>query len=245
MPPFGKTKEQILAEMFPGKTEEQIKEMVSSFDTLKAKADKVDGLETNLATMTNDLTTTRTKLQELEAGRNNQNQNQNQNQSQNQNTKPDWGEDADAAFNDRSRPLVNLTLDTRAEVIYDRVVRRLETDDPYFSKFRKEFDELLKQEKNPANRASEAYVENCYNVVYARHRNEILRDVRAGSGDFFIETGRGQGGNQDLSGGNRIDTSKTLTDEEKKEAAKFGVSPEKWLETRNKIKFVGGAIQQM
>lgn len=241
--PFGqqKTTEQILAEEFPGKTKEQIKEMLASFDATKAKADKADKLETDLATATNDLTTTRTKLQELEAGR----RTPPEGTPPNTPTKPDWGEDADAAFNDRSAPLVNLALGTRAEVIYDRVVARLERDDPYFPKLRKEFDELLKQEKNIANRANEAYVENCYNVVYAKHRHEILRDVRAGSGDFFVETGRGQGGGQDFRDLNRTDTSKTLSDEEKREAAKFGVSPEKWLETRNKIKFVGGAIQTM
>ena len=34
---FGKTSEQILAEEFPGKTKEQIKEMIESFDELKLK----------------------------------------------------------------------------------------------------------------------------------------------------------------------------------------------------------------
>lgn len=243
MPAFGKTKEQILAEMFPGKTEQQITEMVSSFDTIKAKADKVDGLETSFATANTELATVKEKLLALE--NKNTNNNQNQNQNQNQSTKPDWGEDADAAFTDRSAPIVGLALETRAEIVYDRVVRTLERDDPYFPKLRKDFDDLVKQEKNPAIRANQAFVENCYNVAFSRKRTEILRDVAAGKGDFFVETGRGQGGNNGVGGGERLDTSKTLTDEEKREAAKFGVSPEKWLETRNKIKFVGGAIQTM
>lgn len=238
---FGKTAEQILAEEFPGKTKEQIKEILASFDAVKAKADKVDKLETDFATVTTDLAATKTKLQTLEAGRN-QNQNQNQNQSQNQNERPDWGEDADAAFNDRVKPIVGMSLSLQAEVIYDRVVNKLEREDPYFPKLRKEFDEMLSNEKNLANKASQQYVENCYNVVFARHRNDILRDVRAGAGDYFIETGRGQ------SGGNTPpppDNTKVLTEEEKREAKKFGLSEEKWLETRNKIKFVGGAIQTM
>lgn len=241
MPAFGKTKEQILAEEFPGKTEAQIKEILASFDAVKAKADKVDGLETSFATANTELATVKEKLLALE----NKNQNPNPPNPSNIPSKPDWGEDADAAFTDRSAPIVGLALETRAEIVYDRVVRTLERDDPYFPKLRKDFDDLVKQEKNPAIRANQAFVENCYNVAFSRKRTEILRDVAAGKGDFFVETGRGQGGNNGVGGGERLDTSKTLTDEEKREAAKFGVSPEKWLETRNKIKFVGGAIQTM
>lgn len=243
MPAFGKTKEQILAELFPNKTEDQLKEMVSSFDSIKAKADKLDEVNGNLANITGELAQTKTRLQELEAGGNkNQNNNNNNNNNNNENERPDWGVDADAAFKDRATPLVGMTLKLQAEVIYDRVVAKLEREDPYFSKLRKEFDEMLSKETNLANKANQMYVENCYNVVFSRHRNEIMRDVRAGTGEFFIETGRGQGG------GNNPpppDTSKTLSEEEKREAAKFGLTPEKWIETRNKIKFVGGALQNM
>lgn len=247
MPVFNKTKEQILAEMFPGKTEEQIKEMVNSFDTIKAKADKVDALETTVATSNTELATVKAKLAEIESKDGNQNQNNNQNNNnnnQNQNTKPDWGEDADAAFNDRSAPIVGLALETRAEIIYDRVVNRLERDDPYFPKLRKQFDELVKKEKNPSIRANQTFVENCYNVVFAQNRDAILRDLRAGSGEFFVESGRNQG-NNNVNTNNNVDTTKTLSDEEKREAAKFGVSEAKWLETKNKIKFVGGPVQTM
>ena len=103
---------------------------------------------------------------------------------------------------------------------------------------------MLSKETNLANKANQMYVENCYNVVFSRHRNDIMRDVRAGTGEFFVETGKGQGNNQTP---NVIvpDNTKTLTEEEKREAAKFGLTPEKWLETRNKIKFVGGTLQNM
>lgn len=238
---FGKTTEQILAEEFPGKTKEQIKEMIASFDTLKTKAGEVDTVKAELSNTTGELATLKAKLADIEAG-NNKNQNNNNNHNNNnENERPDWGVDADAAFKDRATPIVGMTLKLQAEVIYDRVVAKLEREDPYFPKLRKEFDEMLSKETNLASKANQMYVENCYNVVFSRHRNEIMRDVRAGTGEFFVETGKGQGGNTPPP----PDTSKTLSEEEKREAAKFGLTPEKWLETRNKIKFVGGALQNM
>lgn len=236
---FGKTTEQILAEEFPGKTKEQIKEMIASFDSIKAKADEVDKVKGDLSNITGELAQTKTKLQELEAGR------REPVKDSSTEERPDWGVDADAAFKDRATPIVGMTLKLQAEVIYDRVVNKLERDDPYFPKLRKEFDELLAKETNLANKANQMYVENCYHVVFARHRNEIMRDVRAGSGEFFVETGKGQGGNTVVDGGNKTDSSKIISEEEKREAAKFGLTPEKWMETRNKIKFVGGALQNM
>lgn len=237
---FGaKTKEQILAETFPGKTEEQIKEMLASFEEIKTKAAKVDTLETNFATANTELAQVREKLTALEAGNRNNNNNNNNNNNQNE---PDynWAEDADDAFNKRAKPLVGMTLGLQAELVYDRVVGKLEKEDPYFPVLRKEWDEMLGKEKNLQNKASQLYIENCYNVVFARHRNEIFRDRDAKSGTYFIETGRNQANNN--TNVNIVDNSKTLSDEEKKEAAKFGVSPEKWLETRNKMKFVGGGV---
>lgn len=232
---FGKTTEQILAEEFPGKTKEQIKEMIASFDALKTKAGEVDTVKAELSNTTGELATLKAKLAALE---NKPNPNPNPNPAV---ERPDWGEDADAAFNDRVKPIVGMSLALQAEVIYDRVVNKLEREDPYFPKLRKEFDEMLSKETNLASKANQMYVENCYNVVFSRHRNEIMRDVRAGTGEFFVETGKGQGGNTPPP----PDTSKTLSEEEKREAAKFGLTPEKWLETRNKIKFVGGALQNM
>lgn len=243
MPAFGKTAEQVLAEEFPGKTKEQIKEMIASFDSIKAKADKVDTAEANLSNTTGELATLKAKLAEIEAGRRTQ-----QTATTTQTVeRPDWGEDADAAFNDRVRPIVGMSLSLQADVIYDRVVNKLERSDPYFElpKLRKEFDEMLKKETNLANKANQMYVENCWNVVFSNHRNEIIRDVKAGNGEYFVETGRGQGGNTIISGENKTDTTKVLTEEEKREAKKFGLSEDKWLETRNKIKFVGGTLQNM
>lgn len=236
---FGKTTEQILAEEFPGKTKEQIKEMIASFDTLKTKAGEVDTVKAELSNTTGELATLKAKLADIEAGK------REPVKESTTDERPDWGVDADAAFKDRATPLVGMTLKLQAEVIYDRVVAKLEREDPYFSKLRKEFDEMLSKETNLANKANQMYVENCYNVVFSRHRNEIMRDVRAGTGEFFIETGRGQGNNQTLNGENKTDTTKTLNEEEKREAKKFGLTEEKWLETRNKIKFVGGALQNM
>lgn len=238
---FGqKTAEQILAEEFPGKTKAQIQEMIASFDDLKTKAAKVDSLEAIQLSSTEELKTVKEKLLQLET---NSQRGRSNDEPPNTPTKPDWGEDADAAFNDRSKPLANLALETRAEIIYDRVVNRLREEDPYFPKLRKDFDALIQAEKNPVVRAQQAFVENCYNVVFARKRTEILRDVKAGSGEYFVETGRNQNNNQhDYT---PPDNSKSLSEEEKREARKFGLTEEKWLETRNKIKFVGGSLQNM
>lgn len=225
-----KTKEEFLKETFPGKTEQEIKDMLTSFDSVKAKADKVDVLEGNLVNTTSEITQLKTKLQELE------NRPPVKKEEENKPEKPSWMEDADAAFNDRVSPVVGLTLETRAEMIYDRVVNNLRSEDPLFPKLRKEFDDLVKTGK-VGERANQAWVENCYNVVFARKRHEIMRDVKAGNGEYFVETGRGQGG-----GGQeqKPDPLTTMTDEEKREAAKFGLTPEKWLATKKSIKFYGG-----
>src|SRR3954465_1132346 len=109
---FGKTAEQILAEEFPGKTKEQIKEILASFDAVKAKAAEVDTVKAELSNTTGELATLKTKLQELENKRVTPPNNPNPPE------RPDWGEDADAAFNDRVKPIVGMSLSLQAEVIY-------------------------------------------------------------------------------------------------------------------------------
>lgn len=243
---FGaKTKEEILKELFPGKTEAELKAMVDSFDTLKAKADKATQLETDLATSNTELANTRVKLQELEGrnGNNNNNSNNNNNNNNNnQNERPRWDEDADAAFNDRVTPILGQNLQFQADMVYERVTEKLQATEPLFAKLKAEFDEELKNSPLTA-RANKKYVENCFNVVYGRHREEIRRDQLAGSGTFFVETGRNQAGGNN-NNNNQNDATKILSEEEKREARKFGLTDEQWLKTRNAIKFVGGGVLQ-
>jgi len=239
---FGKTKEEILAELFPGKTEAQLKEMVASFESTQAKANKATELETALANSNVELATTKQKLQELEGRSSNNNNNQNNNinnNNNNQNEPPRWDEDADAAFQHRVTPILGQNLTFQADMIYERVTERLRSTEPLFEKLKSEFDEELK--KAPlAAKANRLFVENCFNVVYGRHREDIRRDQQAGSGTFFVESGRNQVNSFNTN--NRPDPSKTLTEDEKKEARKFGLTDEQWLKTRNAIKFVGGGV---
>lgn len=246
-----KTKEQVLAELFPGKTEDEIKRMVNSFADLEAKANKVAGLETQLATSNTELANVKVKLQEIDASRNNNNNNNNNNNQNNNNNNnvteaPRWDEDAQAAFNHNIAPLVGETLKTRAELVYETVTARLERTEPLFSnaQIRKEFDETIKKSSLQAQ-ASRDYVENCYYVVVGKHNREIEHDRLAGSGTFFVETGRNQGNqNNNNNNNNQNDASTRLTADEEKEAAKFGLTKEQWLKTRNAIRFVGGGVMQ-
>lgn len=238
---FGKTKEEILKETFPGKSEQEIKEMIASFDSIKAKADKATELETKLGESNTELANTKVKLQELEAGRSGGGGNGGGGSGDggNKNEPPRWDEDADAAFTHRATPIVAQNLQFQADMIYDRVTERLQREEPLFPVLKAEFDDMLKK-SNLQSRATKDYVENCFNVVYGRHREEIRRDQAAGKGTFFVEVGRSQGG------GNPPPPNKEtqISEDERKEAAKFGVSPEQWIKTRNSIKFVGGGVIQ-
>ena len=244
-------KKEILSEMFPNKSEQELLEMVKSFDTIKEKAAKVDTLEANLSTATGEVADLKTRLQNLERGRSTNNNNNNNNNSNNNGEvvndngeRPDWGVDADAAFNDRARPIVALTLTNTAEIILDSVERDLRQSDPLYNTLEKEFKEELKKAPLQA-RAQKEFVLNCYNVVWGRHRHEILRDQAARTGTYFVETGRNQNTNHSTNNNSQNDTSKILSEQEKKEAAKFGLTDEQWLKTRNAIRFVGGGVQTL
>lgn len=245
--PFGKTKEEtqreVLAELFPGKTKEELDRMVASFAATEAQARRATELETQLAASNVELATTKLKVTELETSRGNNGNNNNNNNNNNQNEAPRWDEDAQAAFNHNIAPLVGETLKTRADFVYETVTGRLERTEPLFQNatIRKEFDEMLKKSTLQAQ-ATKEFVQNCFDVVVGRHIGEIRRDTMAGKGDFFVESGRNAGGGGSNNNNNRVDSTKILSDEEKKEAAKFGLTEEQWLKTRNAIRFVGGGV---
>lgn len=222
-----KSQEEIIKEAL-GITTEEAKAKLAELDIVKASLAAKD---TEIATMNNNLATLTTEVTELKKNQKVQEPPKNDPQ---QHVLRDWMEDADGAFQDRVKPVVGLSLDVKAEVVLDRVIRKVERD-PRYSLFEKEFKDLVKSGDLVA-RGQEAFVQNCWDVVVGRHVNDIMRDQAAGKGTYFVESGRNQS-----NGGTQPEKKPVdfMTEDEKKEAARFGLTPEQWLKSRGGIKFVG------
>lgn len=130
-----------------------------------------------------------------------------------------WDEDADGAFADRTAPLINLTLDTRGAVARRSVQDEMQSKYSDWHLFAQEIDELAKNEPLSA-KAQEGFWRNVYYVVKGKHAEEIAQDQINKTGKFYTESA------------NSITVKKeeqkspedSLTDEQKKYAAKMGVS---------------------
>lgn len=199
-------------------------------DNITAKNNNLEAAIAGQATVLDEL---KTKLAGLET-QNRPNPNPNPNPNPTGEEEPDWMLDPANAFKKGMAPVVGLTLETRAETIFDRVYNRLRSE-PLFSKLEKEWRELVKAQPVQA-RANEETVENCYNIVYARHRHEIERDRSAGKGEFFVESGRNQ-----INGGSTIEKTpvEKLSPEELAMAQRLGLSPEKYAQQKASTKIVG------
>lgn len=225
---FGRqSSEEVIKETL-GLTAEEAKAKLAELETIRGQLAAKD---TELATMNNNLATLTSTVEELKK---NQKVQEPEKKDPQEPQLTDWMDDADGAFRDRVKPVIGLTLSTKAEVVMDRVIRKVERD-PRFNLFEKEFKDLVKT-GNLTAQAEEAFVQNCWDVVVGRHVNDIMRDQAAGKGTYFVESGRNQS-----NGGSQPEKKPAdfMTEDEKKEAARFGLSPEQWLKSRGGIKFVG------
>lgn len=131
-------------------------------------------------------------------------------------------EDEDKAFNERAMPIVGTVLETKAELVYDRVSRKF--DD--WPKYEKQIKEILA--KSPLmNRANEQYVENCYYTVFAKEKKE--EDNRK---KMNLENGGGGAG-----ANHNTDNTVKLTPEEEKYAKQFKMTPEQYAAAKGKLQF--------
>ena len=152
--------------------------------------------------------------------------------------KQDWGEDADAAFNERfataTSPLIGTVLDTRASISKRNVMEVLDKQYHDWSLFADEIDELAKT-AGLQQKVQEDFWKNCYFVVKGKHHDEIVRDTNQKSGKFWSEPA---GSSVTVRGDENKDPKDLLTDEDKRVAAGLGVPLD--IYAKNKQSFAGG-----
>lgn len=136
----------------------------------------------------------------------------------------------DQAFSERMTPLYLQTLELKADIVLDRVSKRFAD----WNKFEKEISELLKNTPVQA-RQHEGTVENAYYIAVGKKRPEIVRDTLAQKGEYFMESGTNTGNNGTTE--NKT-AEQQLSKDEIAMAAKYGITPEKWLEQKKGIQYV-------
>jgi hypothetical protein len=136
----------------------------------------------------------------------------------------------DAAFNQRMSPLLQVELDTRAELMRDRVAREYGES---WNHFAADIDATLKQ--SPIQlRADPAYIRNVADMVIGRKARENGFRFDSENKKFFIED---SGGSASVDA-KQPDTS-GLTDKQRKVFERMGVPMERAKEVMSKLEFVG------
>lgn len=98
-------------------------------------------------------------------------------------------------------------------------------------KFRKDITDTL-DKSHPQYYSNEQYIQNVINMIIGQHINEIVNEVRAGTGnDYFTETGSATGGE----GGAKKKAEDILDADQLKAAKNFGFTPEQYLENLKSV----------
>lgn len=102
--------------------------------------------------------------------------------------RPNWGEDADAAYADRSQPLVNAILDTKAMIARREAMDAINLKNPDIP-WAMVADEINEKAKGSSlqQMANPAFWQNVYNVVIGENRQNIERDRNQKNGKFYTE----------------------------------------------------------
>lgn len=237
-----------------GLTPKQIKEALTEAKGLKAKLEETEGkfttLTTELETTKGSFAEVQTKLAELEANSRRQPPN---NDDKNK-KKTDFIDDGDAAFNERfmesATPITQMAFNAAKNVakmsakasLYGQKIKTPNGDislsnlwDRWSSDLSKAEGEMMKS--NPVALQHEQTWLNLFNYIKGQKIEELMAKPEA-----FIETASSN------VNGKVIDNARPdkLNDEEARVAARMarygkGVTPEKLLEIRKKMTFVGEA----
>lgn len=198
-----------------GLTKDELKAKLALADTLKVDNDK---LKSDLTTINTDLTSVKETLKNLEI----------KNAPIVKVETPEtiaFEDNPEAAMAQRLAPTQNLALQTRAEVIYDRVSRSFKD----WPTYKERVDELLKN-TSLNGRVQEATVRNAYAIAVGE---KVLKDKAAA--ESHLESGSGSGNNGDGTG----DTKKpTFTEDEKEYMKKVGMTEEQWLNAKKGVRYV-------
>ena len=209
---------------------------------VKERLVKLEGIETTVAAV-KDLATTqaggidelKNMVKEMKVTSPYSSQQQQQDIQQDKQEKPDWSVDADAAFRDRSAPLIGGILETRALIAKRNVIDEIQAKHPDkpWGLFADEINAVLKN-LSAADLAQEQCYRNVYYKVVGENMDNIMRDRAAKSGKFFTETG---GASTIMHQDDKKPEDK-LTPEQVDMAKKFGISPEVYAKELATMKVV-------
>lgn len=131
-------------------------------------------------------------------------------------------------------PFVVMGYETRRDQLLDQVQNGVDKKLAVaVRKYRTEILELLNQ-NHPGNWSNPAFIQSAVNITVGKHLTEILAEVKAGTNDWFTETGGGAGNNNDPNAAKNYDT--LLSDDQKKAAKNFGLTNEMYY---NSLKEMG------
>lgn len=214
-----------------GMTEEELKTQLGKIDEISTKLSAVDDIKATLAGLEGKITAA-AKSKGSEGGNGG-----------------DGGEGGGNSNEDN--PLLvaiadtrKMTLETNINVIKSDIKRSMKEDGrpkyPYWETFEKEIEELTKNDPLVAKNRPE-YWDSAYNIVVGRHLDDIQAGTVKTKKMTFVEGGgSGSGG----SGTNNTKNPLEPTDIDRQQAAKFnggkGIPIEKYMETKAKMRFVGG-----
>ena len=225
-----------------GMKEEDIKTTLAEAKTLK---EKNTALENTVSTQTTELQTVKAGLAALEERIKQTPNNNNEENNGNRNVQiPSVTDDEDAAFATRLAPMYEQNLLTNYRITKNEVFSSLRASDPFFSKLEADVTKLL--EANPlamrGGPQAEQVIRNAYFVVKGQKADQIANDIRAGKGEFFIESARNGNSSMNNMNENQTDPNK-LSPEEEALIARMGVSKDTYLKTRNSGVNMSGGLR--
>jgi hypothetical protein len=211
-------------------------QLEAAVDFYNANKDKVTQLESELDTtkktlgnVTTEFEATKGRVAQLEASAN---QPKGQQQPPPQDQAADWLTEPDKAFIQNVKPLADLTLSQGSQLAQLRIETHLREkggrDLKLYHKYRSEIMELMKNEP-PVNQTNPNTWMNAYNLVKGNHFDDIMAATTKGDAEFFGEQ-------VTRSNPDQPNPEKEITDTDKLDAKRFGVTEEAVRDARLKIK---------
>lgn len=216
---------EISAKDILGFSEDEIKEKFGSLDGLRSavteQSTTLEALKANLAALTE-------KITEL-GGKNNNNNNGGGEGGGEEEVDPSVRLSAAALNMGMENKIDSIKSKMRSAMVPNSNPPKLKY--PYFEQFESEMEELTK--KDPiASKTNPVYWENAYNIILGKNIDKITSGEIKTRQSFFLE-----GGGPNPVHGERVDPNKP-SEVDIRQAAKFNIPVEKYMETKKKMTFV-------
>jgi hypothetical protein len=235
---------------FKDMTEDQIAEHLlagrTAADQAAAEKARADKTAQDLAARETELTSTRTKLTELEqrmSGSGNEGGNQNQNQNQNQGGTPDvadWITDPNKAFNQMAAGTQAVALHgaiMSAMMYADQQITQMgPVDARLWKKYRGEVERIMATFPPEQRILPQTWI-NQFIYIKGFHANDIIKEAQGQGDAFFSETAATTGAGLNS---NTVDANakKNEPDEhDRRMAQKYGIPIERYMKTKSTMVF--------